>query len=40
VAGLDEPYEAPVEADLVIDIRATTPEQASAQVLAQLRDHF
>ena len=40
VAGVDEPYEVPAEADLVIDIRAVTPEQASAQVLARLKDHF
>ena len=40
VAGLDEPYEAPAEADLVSDIRAATPEEASVPVLARLKDHF
>jgi len=40
VAGLDEPYEAPTDADLVIDIRETSPAEASALVLARLKDHF
>ncbi|MGZ4462342.1 MAG: adenylyl-sulfate kinase [Gaiellaceae bacterium] len=34
--GVDDPYEAPPAAEVVIDTEASTPEEAAAQILADL----
>ncbi len=36
--GVDDPYEAPVAPELLIDSEQTTPEDAAAQVLAKLEE--
>jgi adenylylsulfate kinase len=35
--GIDDPYEAPTNAELVIDATATTPQEAAAVILAHLQ---
>lgn len=40
VAGIDEPYEPPEQPALRLDIRQTTPEQASARVMELVNSHF
>ena len=37
--GIDDPYESPDRAEIVIDTEATTPEQAAGQILAYLESH-
>jgi adenylylsulfate kinase len=40
VVGIDEPYQAPARPDLTFDIRTTSAQQASTQVLQRLSHHF
>jgi adenylylsulfate kinase len=40
VAGIDAPFEPPATPDVVVDIRATSVEEASARILARLNHHF
>jgi sulfate adenylyltransferase len=35
--GISDPYEAPADAEVTIDTSMTTPEEASARILAHLR---
>ena len=37
--GIDDPYEPPVEPELVIDTEATTPQAAAGQIVAYLEAH-
>ncbi len=36
--GIDDPYEAPLKAELTIDAGATTPQEAAARILAYLQE--
>ena len=36
--GVDDPYEAPANAEIVVDTEATEPEEAAAQVVAKLEE--
>jgi adenylylsulfate kinase-like enzyme len=36
--GVDDPYEAPENAEVVVDTEATEPEEAAAQVVARLEE--
>ncbi|HEU5009267.1 MAG TPA: adenylyl-sulfate kinase [Gaiellaceae bacterium] len=36
--GVDDPYEAPEAAEIVVDTEATEPEEAAAQVIARLEE--
>jgi adenylyl-sulfate kinase len=36
--GVDDPYEAPASAEIVVDTEATEPEEAAAQVIAKLEE--
>jgi adenylylsulfate kinase len=37
--GIDDPYQPPDRAEIVIDTEATTPDQATGQILAYLESH-
>ncbi len=36
--GVDDPYEAPAKAEIVVDTESTEPEEAAAQVIARLEE--